>query len=95
MSLPRLEQCGVLTADGLVKGGEELPKAVSALWQQHKAEERARWEQEWATAKAALDFAILNFIADASRFLRYHDIAQPEGDGRGQKVGEGMQCGRW
>ncbi|BGP41169.1 hypothetical protein JCM10449v2_005140 [Rhodotorula kratochvilovae] len=45
--------CGVLTADGLVKGGEKLPKAVSALWQQHKAEECARWEQEWAAARAS------------------------------------------
>ncbi|BGP49145.1 hypothetical protein JCM10450v2_005027 [Rhodotorula kratochvilovae] len=130
----RLERRGVLTADGLVEGGEELPEAISARWQQHKSAKRARWENEWAAAKvarglhhlapspstahryhtgltrrqaslvaqlrldchalpalttllgdAALKYAVLDFIADTSRFPRYHDAARPEGDGRREK----------
>ncbi|BGP43755.1 hypothetical protein JCM10449v2_007807 [Rhodotorula kratochvilovae] len=67
---PRLEQRGVLTADGLVEGGEELPKAVSALWQQHKAEERARCQQEWAAAKVGR--GLHRLAPSPSTAYRYH-----------------------
>ncbi|BGP44109.1 hypothetical protein JCM10450v2_008331 [Rhodotorula kratochvilovae] len=69
-SPPRLEQRGVLAADGLVEGGEELPKAISALWQQHKAEECARWEQEWAAAKVGR--GLHRLAPSPSTAHRYH-----------------------
>ncbi|BGP43090.1 hypothetical protein JCM10449v2_007108 [Rhodotorula kratochvilovae] len=68
-SPPRLEQHGPLTADGLVEGGKELHKAVSALWQ-HKVEERARWEQEWAAAKVGRGLHRLALFPSPAH--RYH-----------------------
>ncbi|BGP39678.1 hypothetical protein JCM10449v2_003629 [Rhodotorula kratochvilovae] len=69
-SPPRLEQRSVLTADGLVEGGEELPKAISALWQQHKVEERAAWELEWAAAKVGR--GLHRLAPSPSTAHRYH-----------------------
>ncbi|BGP41013.1 hypothetical protein JCM10449v2_004981 [Rhodotorula kratochvilovae] len=69
-SPPRLERRGVLTADGLVEGGEELPKAISARWQQHKSAKRARWENEWAAAKVAR--GLHHLAPSPSTAHRYH-----------------------